>query len=116
MKHLILILTAIFFVTNLSFAKGNLQTYTAKVSGVCNQCKERIEEAAYSVEGVKTATWNKKTHLLVIVFNAKKTSKEAVLKAVANIGHDADTILASNEVYKSLPACCAYRDGANCAH
>ncbi|QLH45153.1 MAG: hypothetical protein HWD58_05815 [Bacteroidota bacterium] len=33
---------------------------TLIVYGNCGQCKERIEEAAYSIKGVKHAEWNKK--------------------------------------------------------
>ena len=29
-----------------------------EVNGLCDMCKKRIEKAAYSVKGVKSATWH----------------------------------------------------------
>ena len=42
------------------------------VKGNCEQCKERIEKAAYGVKGVKVATWDVDSHNLHIVLNETK--------------------------------------------
>jgi periplasmic mercuric ion binding protein len=114
-QQLFLILfTSIIFSTNI-FAKGTTKMDTITVYGNCNECKERIEEAAYSIAGVKKATWNKKTKIFTVVYNYKKTNLEAISIAIAKVGHDVGALKASTESYKTLPSCCAYRDG-KCSH
>jgi Cu(I)/Ag(I) efflux system membrane fusion protein len=80
-----------------------------KVSGNCEQCKERIETAAKSVSGVSSANWSVETKILQVKFDDKKTNLDAIQKAIANIGHDTEKFKASNEVYSKLPECCLYR-------
>jgi periplasmic mercuric ion binding protein len=115
MKHLFFIIILAFTSTQSIFAKSKTVTDTITVRGNCSECKERIEEAAYNVPGVKKATWNKKTKLFTVVYNANKTNMDAIATAISNVGHDAGSKIASTESYKSLPGCCAYRDG-KCSH
>ncbi|MFN8255247.1 MAG: ATPase [Bacteroidales bacterium] len=89
--------------------KGNI-TQEFKVSGNCQQCKERIENAAL-IKGVKFAEWNKETDMLKVVFNPSKTNRDAIEQSIANAGHDTENHKATDEAYKKLPECCAYRDG-----
>ena len=44
--------------------KNKNAKYTFEVNGNCEQCKKRIEKAAYSVAGVKSAVWEVETHQL----------------------------------------------------
>jgi periplasmic mercuric ion binding protein len=97
-----------------TYAQKAVVTDTITVPGVCGQCKERIENAAFKVKGVKDATWNKKTKLLIVSYNATKTNKQQICKAVANSGHNAGDAIASDATYNKLPACCAYKHGAQC--
>ena len=39
------------------------------VNGVCEQCKKRIEDAAYA-KGVKYADWDVDTHLLTLKYDS----------------------------------------------
>ncbi|MEM7370836.1 MAG: heavy-metal-associated domain-containing protein [Bacteroidota bacterium] len=82
-----------------------------EVTGVCNMCKARIENAAL-IKGVKLAEWDKKTQLLTVVFNNAKTTPQTIHKAVSDAGHDTKELKAPDQVYKKLPNCCSYRDGA----
>lgn len=79
-----------------------------KVMGECDMCKSRIEKAALSVTGVKSATWNKETKMLQVDLK-EGTNIEDVQKAVANVGHDTEKFKADDKTYKSLPGCCKYR-------
>jgi len=115
MKYILFILSFMLILPFYTTAKGTTCKQTIPVSGNCSECKTRIEEAAYSVAGVKEATWNKKTKELFVVFNSTKTNINAITEAIAKVGHDVNGINASNATYKSLPSCCAYRDG-KCAH
>ncbi len=79
------------------------------VSGNCDQCRDRIEAAAKSVAGVKSANWEAKTGKLELRFEETKTNIDAIQRAIAKVGHDTGKYKAGDEVYKSLPACCLYR-------
>lgn len=87
------------------------ETVEFKVMGVCGMCKDRIENAAL-IKGVKFAEWNKQTKMLKVVYVPAKVSLDDIHKAVAEVGHDTEKVKAKDEVYKKLPNCCAYRDGA----
>lgn len=89
-----------------------VQKASFEVSGVCNMCKNRIENAAL-IKGVKLAEWDKKTQLLTVVFNETKTTAETIHKAVSDAGHDTKELKAPKEAYSKLPGCCAYRDGVD---
>jgi Cu(I)/Ag(I) efflux system membrane fusion protein len=80
-----------------------------KAGGLCEMCKERIENAAKSVAGVVSAAWDQKTQILQVDFNAAKTSLGEISQAVAKSGHDTDTDKADDETYNALHGCCKYR-------
>lgn len=88
---------------------GMLSHKEFRVEGNCEMCKERIETAAKSVQGVETADWNVETKQLHISFNSSLTKIDIVKKVIADAGHDNDQYLASEEVYIKLPECCLYR-------
>jgi membrane fusion protein, copper/silver efflux system len=79
------------------------------VAGKCDMCKERIETAAKSIDGVKKAEWNAEKQLLSLSFDSSKTSIDVIAKAIAAVGHDTEKFKASDSVYKALPECCLYR-------
>ena len=88
--------------------KNKNAKYAVEVNGNCDQCQKRIQKAAYSVSGVKSAIWNIETHELSLILNEEKTSVLDVKKAVANVGHDTNDVKAKNEVYDNLHSCCKY--------
>lgn len=116
MKHIIILILAVFSFTNLKAEdKGkDIATDTFKVEGNCEMCKKRIENAAY-IKGVKRADWNKETHELVIIYRPSKTSAEAILKSVAKAGHNSELATANEADYESLPKCCHYKT-EECEH
>lgn len=87
------------------------------VSGNCGDCKKRIETAAYSVKGVKSADWHADHQDLHLVYDENKCSLDDIRKAVAATGHDTDEVKATDEAYDGLHGCCKYdRDAAKEAH
>ncbi len=84
-------------------------TETFYVSGNCEMCKERIEHSALSFKAAIQASWNIKTGQLTVAFDSALISKTAIQKKVAWAGHDNESFKASEEIYKSLPACCHYQ-------
>ena len=88
----------------------NAQTKTEKfrVLGKCNTCEERIEKAAQSVEGVARADWNRKTQMIEIVFDKKKTNLHKIHMAIVKAGYDTDKHKAKSKAYHDLPGCCKF--------
>ncbi len=80
-----------------------------RVEGNCGSCKKRIEKAA-KVDGVKKASWDKKTKILTVTFDNAKISTDSLQKIVAEVGHDTPLYKAKDEVYSELPGCCLYRE------
>ena len=89
-------------------AKNKNAKYVIEVNGNCEQCKKRIEKAAYSVGGVKSANWDIETDQLSLIVNEEKTTILEVKKAIANIGHDTDEVKTTPEIYEKLHSCCHY--------
>lgn len=83
-----------------------------KVSGVCEQCEHRIEEAARG-KGVQSADWNVDTKMLEVVYNPSKTTLDKVQDRIVSAGHDLGHKKAKDLVYNGLPACCHYREIAS---
>lgn len=95
--------------TQKSVVKGK---YDIEVKGNCDMCKKRIEKAAYSVSGVRSAEWHADDQTLHVYLNDKKASPELVQAAIAKQGHDTKynnkEIKATKEQYESLHGCCLY--------
>lgn len=90
-----------------TFIFAQQKTETAKVYGNCGMCKSRIEKAANADANVK-ATWDVKTKMLSMTYDAAKTTKKDILKRVAEVGHDNEAYLAPEKIYTQLPGCCLY--------
>lgn len=88
--------------------KNKNAKHTIKVNGNCELCQRRIQKAAFSVAGVKTATWSIETHKLEVTLNEEKATVADVKKAVAKVGHDAGEVRALDETYEKLHSCCQY--------
>ena len=78
-----------------------------KVAGNCGMCKDRIEAAALSVSGVRTAHWDSGSQEIHIDFESQ-ISLDNVHGAIAEAGHDTELRKAPDEVYNELPGCCLY--------
>lgn len=109
MRTFIVILTCII---SLGF-KAQTQTIVTQtliVKGNCEECKERIENAA-DIKGVKLCSWDSETKVATVTYNTGKTSLALIQKAIASKGHDAGDVTGSETAYNKLPGCCKYRHG-----
>jgi mercuric ion binding protein len=88
--------------------KNKNAKYDIEVNGNCEQCKKRIEKAAFSVSGVKSAEWHIDDHMLHLIINEEKCSVLNVKKAIAKVGHDTDEVKATDADYAKLHSCCLY--------
>ncbi|MCK6695795.1 MAG: cation transporter, partial [Thermoanaerobaculia bacterium] len=69
-----------------SAATAPPQNAQFKVLGNCGMCKKTIEKAALGA-GATTATWDMNTDLLAVTFDEKKTTTDAIQKAIAKAGY-----------------------------
>ncbi len=88
--------------------KSKNAKHNIEVNGNCEMCKKRIEKAAFSVLGVKSAEWHIDDHMLHLIINEEKCSVMDIKKAVAKVGHDTQEIKATDEDYNKLHGCCLY--------
>ena len=96
---------SIFLFSNFS---AQTKTFKAKVEGNCGMCKDRIETVAKSDKNVKSAVWSVSKKTLTVSYDASKTDTKAILKSIAEVGHDNEMFRASNKVYDDLEVCCQY--------
>ena len=96
------------FSANAQEKKNKNAKHDIEVNGNCEMCKKRIEKAAFSVSGVKTAEWHSDDQTLHLTLNEQKGSISEVKKAVAQVGHDTDEVKATDEQFQKLHECCMY--------
>lgn len=110
MKNLLVIAMVFFAAFSMAAQekKNKNAKYTVGVDGNCEQCKKRIEKAAYSVAGVKSAIWDIQEQKLALIINEEKTTLNKVEKAVAGVGHDTQSVRADDKTYSNLHHCCLY--------
>ncbi len=99
---------AILMMTGTSVLFAQEKTEKFKVNGNCGMCKNRIEAAAKSVDGVASASWDSKTKVAEIAYDQSEANLHEVHKAVAKAGHDTDMHRSSDEAYAKLHGCCKY--------
>ncbi len=115
MKYFINILLILSF-SIAAFSQTNISskdtTLSFKVSGACEQCKDRIEAAAKS-KGVTSAVWDVDSKELLLVYNPSKISLQKIQNRIVAVGHDIADKKAKISVYNALPACCHYHEMEN---
>ncbi len=92
---------------NMNMIMDSTKTESFKVFGKCDMCKARIEKTVIA-EGATNASWDLKTQILTVTFDPAKTSKDALSKKLASVGHDTEKFKAPDDVYAKLPGCCHY--------
>lgn len=94
--------------SEIKYNKNKIVTF--QVNGTCGMCKKRIEKAAYSVKGVKSAEWHADHKDIRLIIDETKCTVEDVQKAIAKAGHDTEKIKATDEDYAKIHECCKYRE------
>lgn len=80
-----------------------------KVSGNCDMCKKTIEQSVNTKPGVKSATWNKGTKKIKLVYNPAIISEEQLHQYIAAAGYDTEKMKANDAAYSNLHHCCQYK-------
>lgn len=111
MKKIVFVLVFAFLGLNASAQEqlNKNKKVEVEVNGNCDMCKKRIEKAAYSVKGVKSATWHVDHQDLHLIIDETKCTVLDVEKAIAKVGHDTKDIKATDEQYAKIHGCCLYR-------
>ena len=86
---------------------NNQTTESVTIYGNCGMCQKTIEKAG-SLKNVANVNWNIDTKTATIIYDAKKTNLDEILKRIALSGYDSDKFLAPDSTYKNLPSCCQY--------
>ena len=108
-NSIIAILVAFFSISAVAQdGKSKNKKVEMKVAGNCEMCEKRIEKAAFSVKGVKSAEWHADHKDIHLIIDENKCSKEDVAKAIASVGHDTQFVKAEDAVYEKLHGCCLY--------
>ena len=105
---LVVLMTVLAFSAQGQENKNKNAKYTTEVNGNCEQCQKRIQKAALSVSGVKSATWNVETHQLSLLLNEEKCKVSDVKNAIAKVGHDTNDVKSTDADYQNLHSCCKY--------
>lgn len=80
------------------------------VKGNCEMCKARIEKSVLKTKGVKYAAWDIESKKLKLIYNQFKVSEVEIKNSIMAVGHDVDTLKASDALYQKLHFCCQYRE------
>ncbi|MEC5394585.1 TonB-dependent receptor [Bergeyella sp. RCAD1439] len=102
----VFLLTLVAF-TTIKAQNQTIITETAEVSGNCSMCKTTIEKAAKYKDGI-SATWDQSTKILTLIYPSGTTSKQEVLRRIAEAGYENELFHADPSAYTSLPECCKY--------
>ncbi len=89
---------------------AGISTTIIKVYGECSMCKKKIETAAYSIAGIKSAVWNEDSKLLTIKYSVfKKEAIDNVQRKIASPGYDTEQYRSDDAAYLKLPDCCQHQ-------
>lgn len=106
------IITFMVFMLGLSLdaqeKKNKNAKYDIEVYGNCDMCKKRIEKAALSIKGVKSAIWHIDYQDLHLILDENKCTLDQVQQAIAKVGHDTEKFKATDQDYEGLHSCCLY--------
>jgi copper chaperone CopZ len=105
--YTLLVATFLFAATSSTAQIKNSKKETVTINGNCGMCKKTIEKAG-NEKGISALVWNEETKVASLEFDPKKTTKEAILKKVADAGYENEGFAANGKAYNSLHGCCQY--------
>jgi copper chaperone CopZ len=81
-------------------------------NALCEICKTRIENYLKRYDGILEVTVYYRKGETKVKYLTDRTDIEQVKTAIANVGYDADDVLAAEDIYNRLPkACKKFADG-----
>ncbi|MEL6986610.1 MAG: TonB-dependent receptor [Bacteroidota bacterium] len=80
------------------------------VDAACGMCKDRIENAAMSLDKIQFVNYDLSSKTLSIETSDANFDVIKLHQKMAAVGHDTKEMKATDEVYNNLHGCCKYRD------
>ena len=106
-SKILVAITVLLSFTSCNSQIKNAKTETVKIYGNCDMCKKKIEKAG-NLKSIAKVTWDDKTQIATLIYDAKKTNQDEILKRIALVGYDSDKFLAPDKTYSKLDKCCQY--------
>ena len=106
-SKILIAITVLLSFTSCEAQIKNAKTETVKIYGNCDMCKKKIEKAG-NLKSIAKVTWDDKTQIATLIYDAKKTNQDEILKRIALVGYDSDKFLAPDKTYSKLDQCCQY--------
>jgi len=88
--------------------KASYKLASFGVRGNCGMCQATIEKAANSIDGVRSATWDKEAKEITVSYDPSKATLDKIHQAIAKSGYDTDKVTANKKAYNGLAGCCQY--------
>jgi len=107
---LLVLMAALQIPVNAQNTGKKTETVVIHTSAVCEMCKHTIETALYKVKGVISANLDLATKDVTVTYKTALTGKDAIKKAIAAAGYDADDVKADAKAYDGLHTCCKKQD------
>ena len=95
-------------------APPKAEVVTIQTSAVCESCKNRIEKALGSTDGIISAKLNLDNKKIKVKYDPSRISADQIRSAISNTGYNADGVKANETAFKALPPCCQAK-GGSCA-
>lgn len=106
-KKIGLSITSLLLLSMTQIPIKNATTTTVTIMGQCGHCQKMIEDAG-TFKNVAVVTWDMNQQLATLVYDSKRTTKDAILKRIALAGFDNEMYYAPDDMYTALPSCCQY--------
>ncbi len=116
MKKLLVIVIAILGINHAKAQTAGVDTLVIKSSIACDHCLEcgtcgaRLDDAVLGVAGVKNVVIQPETNTITVYYKTDKTSPDAIRKAIAAVGYNADDVKAEPAGFKELDGCCVHNE------
>lgn len=106
MKSFFLSLLLVSSFTSFSQFKKPIVAIIKTPQAACVECKDKIEKFMKYEEGIAKIVVDIRKKITTVTFLGDRTNIENIKTTLANLGFDADEVLANEETYKRLPICC----------
>ena len=107
MKKIISLIAFTFLLMTAQSQTKAMVTATIKTPGaLCENCKKRIEAYVKPYDGVVEILVNFRKGETRVKYLTDRINIEEIKAYIANVGYDADDVLAAEDAYKRLPTAC----------
>lgn len=103
---LIVLFALLFCGTTAAAQSKSLESITIRTSAVCDMCVTTIESNVIYEKGVKKVKVDLDKSTIVVDYDPRKTTPDAIRKAITRLGYYADDLPGDPKAFADLPACC----------